>query len=114
MKRRKKITCFLLLIFLTATSLVFTSLYNTNSREIVFNKKPNREGRRNSINNRVLDSSNNEKHETISIYYRLSADIDYHYEFRFEFNPSTKNDDHRLMLIFYGTKRSCNDRIIHN
>jgi hypothetical protein len=109
MKRRKAITGFLLLIFLTATSLVFTSLSNTIFQEIGFNRKANRESRRNSINNPVLDSSNNETHETMSIYYRLSTDINYRYEFRFEFNPSTKNDDHRLMLILYGTKRACND-----
>jgi hypothetical protein len=42
----------------------------------------------------------------MSIYYHLSVDVRYHYEFRFEFN---KNDDHRLMLILSGAKQECKD-----
>jgi len=114
MVRKKTIICFLVLIFLAATSLVFNNLSKAINREVALNRKIKREGRQNSKNNRIHNRSNSEKSEILSIYYRLPKDTQYRYEFRFEFNPSTKNDDHRLMLILYGANRACNERIIRN
>ncbi|CAF1343918.1 unnamed protein product [Adineta steineri] len=58
------------------------------------------------INLSIYNRSNHEKTQIKSIYYRLSTDKRYHYEFRYELNTSNK---HRLMLIFGGAKRGCDD-----
>jgi len=42
-------------------------------------------------------------------YYRLVNDTDYHYEFRYELNTSTTDDNPRLIILLNGSGRTCVD-----
>jgi hypothetical protein len=46
-------------------------------------------------------------------YYRLSKSEHYHFEFRFELNTISTNDEQRLIILLNGKGRSCVDRLIH-
>ncbi|CAF1648440.1 unnamed protein product [Rotaria magnacalcarata] len=109
MKREWKIKIFLLLILLTSTSLILlippdpkpTPNFTTTSQ----------------VTQTWISQSSGKncyvkKHKPKSVYYRLSKDDLYHYEFRYELKTPRKSDDYRLMIILYGTKRGCSDRII--
>ena len=43
------------------------------------------------------------------IYYKLTKDSRYHYEFRYEYNNRSTNDDPRLIILLNGSVRTCVD-----
>jgi hypothetical protein len=100
------------LILIAISVITYLSIIITVHQNDINNKKLELEVERTTTDNTVYYPPNDEIHETResqSVFYRLTSDKRYHYQFRFEFNPSTKNDDHRLMIILNGATRSCSD-----
>ncbi|CAF3113252.1 unnamed protein product [Rotaria socialis] len=100
MKREKKVKLFLLLILLTTTSLILLSIFISPNPPPVLSSTTTRQ---------VTQKCYVEKHKPTSVYYRLSEDELYHYEFRYELKTPSKSDGYRLMIILYGTKCGCSD-----
>ncbi len=91
------------------TILVFNNLSKSSDQQSVVNIITNHTASPNSTNNQLLNRFNNENNDTLSVYYRLSSDARYHYEFRYKLHPSSKTNDHRVMLMLYGAKQECQD-----
>ena len=100
---------FIVLILLIAIFLVIISFSDTITQEASVNNKLPRVIEENSVTNQAPHRDVSKEKETLSIFYRLSLDTRYHYEFRYELNPTITNGNRRLMLVLYGAKRICDD-----